>query len=169
MRQYARPVSVPAPPKPGTRDRSAPEADAPDAALAAKRAYRRNADGSPVLRRHHSGRAFVRIAGKDYACGKHGTPEATAEYRRMTAEYALTGKVTPRKPSNQRTPESISINELALSYWRQSKATFSTSTNSSEWNETVRIRLAIKVLGRAISSVPEDEPLWMQRGGIVVI
>ena len=27
----------------------------------------------------------------------------------------------------------------------------------------------VMALGRAINSVPEDEPLWMQRGGIVVI
>ncbi len=146
MRQYARPVSVP---DPHHSDRH----DLPPT-VPAKRAYRRNADGSPVLRRHHSGRSFVRIGGKDYSCGKYGTPEATAEYRRMTAEFALTGKVTPRKPANQRTPEAITINELALAYWRQSKETFSTSTTSSEWNETVRIRLAIMVLVKLYGYIP---------------
>ena len=155
MRQYAPPVSALEPVDSNSEGNPAPETEVPDDALRAKRGYRRNADGTPVLRKHHSGRAFVRIAGKDYACGKYGTPEATAEYRRMVSEHALTGRVTPRKPSNQRAPESISINELALGFWRNAKETYGVvPTNTPRWTECVRIRLAIKSLIRLYGYSP---------------
>ena len=69
--------------------------------------------------RHHqaSGRAVVRIAGRDVYLGKHGTPESKAEYRRLLGEWMSSG-IAPQPPSGQ---HAVSIEELVLAYWRHAK------------------------------------------------
>jgi hypothetical protein len=54
----------------------------------------------PALTHHKpSGRARVRIKGRDFWLGKWGTPEAEERYRRVVAEYVATDKVPDRRPA----------------------------------------------------------------------
>lgn len=67
---------------------------------------------------HHkpSGRARVRIAGRDIWLGKWGAPEADERYRRVVAEYLSTGATpSPSRPAGTSDP-GVSIAELILSY-----------------------------------------------------
>lgn len=41
----------------------------------------------PALTKHKTGQGVVRIAGKDYYCGKHGEPDTQAKYERLISEY----------------------------------------------------------------------------------
>lgn len=70
----------------------------------------------PVFHRP-SGQARVRFGHDDFYLGPWGSPEADEKYRRLAAEYLLTGK-PPRKPSDKEVDSAISVNEVILSYWR---------------------------------------------------
>jgi hypothetical protein len=43
----------------------------------------------PAYQKHPSGQARVRINGKDYYCGKHGTPESHARYDQLIEEKVI--------------------------------------------------------------------------------
>jgi integrase len=73
----------------------------------------------PSYRPHSSGQARVSIAGKDYLLGTFGTPQSKEEYNRIIAEW-LTG--TGRFAPLQEEEEPISVNELALAYYRHAEA-----------------------------------------------
>ncbi len=80
----------------------------------------------PSLRLHKaSGQAVVTVKGRDFYCGKHGTPEAEQAYRRVIAEVTAHGAQIVRHhgvPSASRRPMQtvgrslITINELLLAY-----------------------------------------------------
>ena len=57
----------------------------------------RNRKWPPSVHLHHSGQSFIRVDGKDYYLGKHGSPEAQKEYVRLIGELA-NGKPAPVKP-----------------------------------------------------------------------
>ena len=44
-----------------------------------------------------SGRAVVRLHGKDHYLGEYGTPESHAEYQRLIQRWLLTNKATTTK------------------------------------------------------------------------
>ena len=49
----------------------------------------------PAYQYHMSGQAKVRLDGKDFYLGKHGTPESYARYYSLLAEYNANGKKAP--------------------------------------------------------------------------
>jgi len=49
----------------------------------------------PPYARHASGQAKVRIAGKDFYCGRHGTPASRERYERLVAEWVAQGMPRP--------------------------------------------------------------------------
>lgn len=65
----------------------------------------------PPYRKHKTGQAVVRICGKDYYLGKHGSPESWAEYARLVAEWRANHFVPPKKPEG-----SMFISELLLAF-----------------------------------------------------
>ncbi len=82
----------------------------------------------PSLRLHkHSGNAVVTVRGRDIYCGKWGTPEAEAHYRRVIADLVASGPEVVRhhglaRPGGQRrafvppTARAITVSELLLAY-----------------------------------------------------
>jgi integrase len=75
----------------------------------------------PSYRLHkQSGQAIVTLSDrlgsrKDILLGKYGTPESRAEYARVIAEWEATSRrLVPTGPA----PSDLSINELALAYWK---------------------------------------------------
>jgi integrase len=55
----------------------------------------------PSLRHHKpSGQAVVTLGGRDYYCGKHGTPQARAEYDRLIAEWLAAGRSVPARAAS---------------------------------------------------------------------
>jgi integrase len=70
----------------------------------------------PKLRLHKpSGRAVVRLNGRDYYLGRFGSPESQAEYDRLIGEWILAGRQTPAKKPGQ-PAEQMTIGELMVAY-----------------------------------------------------
>jgi integrase len=67
---------------------------------------------TPSYRKHKpTGQAVVTLNGRDIYLGRHGSKESKAEYDRLIAEWLVAGRRLPVR-------ESLSVNELALAYWR---------------------------------------------------
>lgn len=68
----------------------------------------------PSLRLHRpSGQAVCTLGGRDYYLGKHGTPEARAEYDRLIAEFLARGRVAPPMADGA---TDLSVNEVIAAY-----------------------------------------------------
>ena len=75
--------------------------------------------GIPALRLHKpSGRATVRIDGRDHYLGKYGTPESQEAYNRTIAEWLISRANTSLGPS----PASLTVTAMILVYWRHALA-----------------------------------------------
>lgn len=76
----------------------------------------------PSYRLHKAtGLAVVRLGGRDYYLGRHGTPESHAEYQRLIAEWLA----TPSRQSSLRSTHDratdragLTLNELLVCYWK---------------------------------------------------
>lgn len=58
---------------------------------------------------------------RDYWLGAHGTPESRERYHRVIAEWESLGRRLPepeRAPTNATDPETITVGELIVRYWR---------------------------------------------------
>lgn len=70
------------------------------------------ADHIPAYGKHKAtGRAVVRLNGRDVYLGQHGTAASKAEYNRLIAEWLAGGRVMPSSGD-------ITINELLVQYWK---------------------------------------------------
>jgi integrase len=99
---------------------------------------------------HHkaSGQAVVRIDGKDHYLGTFGSVESHRQYDRLIAEWLSHGR---RFPSTA-TPDSLSINELALAYWHWAVSYY-------RWNERggACLKDAIRILKDLYGHTPARE------------
>ena len=75
----------------------------------------------PSYRLHKpSGRAVVRLNGKDFYLGKHGTTKSRNEYEKLIAEWlANNQQIRTRNESNL--PSDLTVNELFLAYWKHAQ------------------------------------------------
>lgn len=91
-----------------------------------------------------SGRVVVCIDGKDYYCGKSGSPEAWELYTRLISEWMHRKKFAPTQ-SKEIPPSddfnTLTIDELILRYFTFSEKYYANSTG-----ELDKIRLALKPL-----------------------
>ncbi len=77
---------------------------------------------TPSYRLHKpSGQAVVTLDGHDVYLGKHGSPESRAEYDRLIAEWLANGRRLPARCGGP-SAASLSVNELALAYWKWAQA-----------------------------------------------
>src|SRR5262245_4981704 len=77
----------------------------------------------PSYRLHkQSGQAVVTLTDglgnrRDVLLGRHGTPESRVEYTRILAAWEASGHRLPAKSAEGSAPD-LSVNELALAYWK---------------------------------------------------
>ncbi len=77
----------------------------------------------PSYRLHKtSGRAVVRLNGRDIYLGVHGTPESRAKYERVIAEWLAHNRQLPDEVQPRRNPCSLILSQLLLSYLQHAKA-----------------------------------------------
>ncbi|MGD9858264.1 MAG: hypothetical protein AB7U20_25260 [Planctomycetaceae bacterium] len=109
---------------------------------------------APKLQHHKaSGRARVRIGGVDFYCGPWGTEAAEVEYRRILAEWMLTGRVPSRK--SERSAPSISINELMLGFFNHAHRHYVKGGRPTA--ELDCFKSALKPLRELYGTLPVDE------------
>lgn len=88
---------------------------------------------------HHkaSGKAVVRLSGRDVYLGPYGTEESKSAYDRVIAEWLDHG----RKPRSPEAPP-LTVNELILAYLRHSEQHF--ATRRTRRNQISRIKCAVR-------------------------
>ena len=86
-----------------------------------------------------SGRAVVRLDGRDVYCGPYGTAAAKAEYDRAVSEWLLKGVRTP--PAGRAPAAGLSVAELLLAYKNHADDYYRDSPAERE-----KIRLALRPL-----------------------
>jgi integrase len=89
-----------------------------------------------------TGQAVVRIDGKDFYLGKHGSPESKAEYDRLIAEWLGNGRRLAVTTTDGQT-----VSELILSYWQLAEAYYRDEHGNVSL-EMENIRTALKPLRR---------------------
>jgi integrase len=112
-------------------------------------------DKVPSYRRHkQSGQAIVTLtdgfgARRDVLLGEYGTTASRAEYARVIAEWEANGRRLPAKAVGNE----LSINELALAYWRHAEQHYRRpdGTKTSEQNE---YRMALRPLKHLYGGTP---------------
>jgi len=67
---------------------------------------------NPKYRVHVSGHAFVRLGGKDFYLGPHGSPESYSRYHALLAEYNANGR---------KLPESVPEHQMLQEIWVRSQ------------------------------------------------
>ncbi|MEZ6195179.1 MAG: hypothetical protein R3F20_05535 [Planctomycetota bacterium] len=97
---------------------------------------------------HHrpSGRARVRLNGRDFYLGPWGSPEAQEAYDRTIAEYLSHGRTIPA----ERREADLTISELILAFWEHAKAYY--RSEGEVKHELGRIRDALRPLRRLYGS-----------------
>lgn len=74
----------------------------------------------PKMRRHASGQAFVQVGGKPFYLGKYRSQAAKLAYQAFLARWKAAGR-----PSRFTLDTEVTINALALAYWRECKGRLS--------------------------------------------
>jgi integrase len=84
----------------------------------------------PAVRHHKpSGRARVRIGGKDFWLGRYGSPEAQARYDDLIARYLAAGRTAPAPPTVETPaaavpppPGATTVTVLVAEFWEWAEA-----------------------------------------------
>ena len=78
----------------------------------------------PSYRLHKpTGQAVVRIDGRDFYLGRHGTEASRERYRRRIAEWLTSGRLPSDHSADQAAARGtdLTVNELILAYWRHAE------------------------------------------------
>ena len=110
----------------------------------------------PAYRLHKpTGQAVVRLDGRDFYLGKHGTEASQERYRRLIAEWLTSS----RHPLNQSAGQVAtrgtdpSINELILAYWRYAEQHYR-SPDGTPTRELDNLADALRPLRRLYGHTP---------------
>ncbi len=118
-----------------------------------------------------SGQARVRLGGRQVYLGKHGSPEATEKYHRLTAEYLRTGEVpeearpapavvagapaaTAGGPATADPPDRT-VDEVILAYWKWAEGYY--VKNGEPTSELSSLKQSLKALRGLYGSTPAAE------------
>src|SRR4051794_17132150 len=72
----------------------------------------------PAYRLHKpTGQAVVRLNGRDFYLGKHGTEASHEAYRRTVAEWLVTDRPRPHHTAGPVSGPTPSVNEVILAFW----------------------------------------------------
>jgi hypothetical protein len=76
----------------------------------------------PSYRLHKpTGQAVVRLDGRDFYLGKHGTETSQEAYRWLIAKWLLTGRHTAPAAADQPGAVELSASALILAFWRHAE------------------------------------------------
>lgn len=107
----------------------------------------------PSYRLHKpTGLAVVRLNGKDFYLGKHGTRASHDKYERLIAEWLANHRQLPGE--NRRVEAGradLTINELVIAYWRHAETYY--VKNGTATGELANIRDAMKPLARLYGDI----------------
>ena len=107
----------------------------------------------PAYRLHKpSGQAVVRIDGRDYYLGRHGTEPSLEAYRRLIAEWATSPRPHPAA-SRSIVGVDLTVNELVVTYWDKHVVGYYTK-HGRPTSEVDNIRQALRFLRRLFGSTP---------------
>ncbi len=118
----------------------------------------------PSYRLHKpTGLAVVRLDGRDYYLGSHGTPGSHEKYRRLISEWlANGGQIHVDRRAHGVVGDDITINELLVSFWGFAETYY--VKNSKPTGEQQALRYAMKPLAELYgpSHVNEFGPLALK-------
>jgi len=115
----------------------------------------------PAYRLHKpTGRAVVRLSGRDIYLGTHGTPESHAEYQRVVAEWIARGghyasMAAPATSARHSDGRALSVDELILAYMDHAKAYY--VKNGAPTGEVQNIREALRPLTTPYGRLPASQ------------
>jgi integrase len=110
----------------------------------------------PSLNLHKfSGRAVVRLSGRDYYCGRFGSPEAQAEYERILALW-LANDRKPLEAEGAPTPAPITVDEVLARFWEHAERHYRRADGTLT-NEIVEYRDTFRVVRPLFSRIPAAE------------
>ncbi|MCG3132504.1 MAG: hypothetical protein FLDDKLPJ_03354 [Phycisphaerae bacterium] len=114
----------------------------------------------PSYRLHKpTGRAVVRLNGRDIYLGTHGTPASHAEYQRVIAEWISRGghyaSLVQPTGSASNNGHTLSIDELILAYMEHAKAYY--VKNGEPTGEVQNIREALRPLTTSYGRLSVDQ------------
>jgi integrase len=92
-----------------------------------------------------SGQARVRLAGREYWLGPHGSPESHAEYDRLVGEWLASGRGAPKAKLPAATiaaDAAMTVSELILAYWRHARSYY--VKDGQQTGEVENIRYALR-------------------------
>ena len=71
---------------------------------------------APVYRYHVSGNAQVRLCGKDFYLGPHGSPESYSRYHALLAEYNANGMKLPEGVPQHQMSQEIRVRDVTADF-----------------------------------------------------
>ena len=121
----------------------------------------------PTYRLHkQSGQAVVTLTDatgnrRDVLLGKYDTSQSRAEYARVILEWETSGRRLPAKSAEASAPADLSVNELALAFWKwaESYYGFAGGRKGTSFNYRDVLRLLRELYGhtRAADGLVVDE------------
>lgn len=118
----------------------------------------RHQERGPKITRHQSGRAVVRIDGRDHYLGKFGTKESEVAYHNLMLRWKQTGNTDPPAA------EVLTVRAMFARYWRFIEAQGLYEKNGRPTNERSCMVQACRPLLRLFGTKPAAEfgPLDLQ-------
>src|SRR5262245_24574717 len=96
-----------------------------------------------------TGQAVVRIDGRDYYLGKHGSPESHTRYDQLIAEWYANARTLPASAQSG----GLSVAELLLRYWRWAEDYYR-GEDGSPTRELENLKDALRPLRRLYGHTP---------------
>ncbi len=116
---------------------------------------RRTKPRVPSYRLHKpSGRAVVRLDGRDVYLGKYGTPESQTAYHRVIAEWSASCRPVHRDSTSPARPD-LTVNEIAVPYWRFAQEYY--RKNGDATSEAFSIKRALGPLVELYGTTPVSQ------------
>ncbi len=94
-----------------------------------------------------SGRAFVRLSGKQIWCGKFGTQAATDKYSVVVGAWIAKGRPSEAAENSPDSPNDLRVVELADAYWTFAQDYFKTDALRPS-GDLPNIKQALRILNR---------------------
>ena len=110
---------------------------------------------TPKYRRHKpTGQAVVRIDGRDFYLGEHGSPESRERYAVLMADYLTVGRIPDPEPEPEKGP---TVDAVIAAYWQHIEQNGRYTKNGEPTTERSWIRDSLKPLSDLFGATPAAE------------